>query len=125
MAGETYLLLDRSLQSLVNQLAQPLAGNVQLDWPVHKISYGQDGATLHGPHGKRKRCRKVLVTASLAVLQAGIIAFEPPLPQAKAGALSRLRMTNAIKVITTCSSLSRQEGCCIPEQRRLASMLTA
>lgn len=92
------MLLDRSLQALVDHLAEPLQARIHLNWPVHKISHGPDGVVVHGPHGRRKRCKKVLVTASLAVLQSDIIAFQPRLPAAKRGALSRLRMSNAIKV---------------------------
>lgn len=98
-SGDTYLLLDRSLQELVQHLARPLQHHIEMSWPVHKIQYGREGAVLHGPHGRRKSCRQVLVTASLAVLQRGDITFEPPLPEAKQQALSRLKMTNAIKVI--------------------------
>lgn len=97
--GDTYLLLDRSLQELVQHLARPLQHHIEMSWPVHKIEYGREGAVLHGPHGRRKSCRQVLVTASLAVLQRGDITFEPPLPEAKQQALSRLKMTNAIKVM--------------------------
>ena len=97
-AGDTYLLLDRSLQALIDHMARPLKHCIQTSWPVHSINYSQDGATLHGPNGRRKDCRKVLVTASLAVLQRGGIAFQPQMPQAKRAALGRLKMSNAIKV---------------------------
>lgn len=97
-AGDAYLMLDRSLHSLVDFLAKPLAGRIHTNWPVHRIAHDREGAVVFGPHGQRLSCRHVLVTASLAVLQSGMITFEPPLPQAKQGALARLRMSNAIKV---------------------------
>ena len=73
-----------------------------MDWPVGKITHRHDGAIVHGPHGQRKRFRHVLVTASLAVLQSGMITFEPPLPDAKQGAIDRLKMSNAVKVWPPC-----------------------
>jgi Flavin containing amine oxidoreductase len=81
---------------MVQRLATGLT--IRTDWPVSRLCYDAHSAVLTGPDGARLRARKVVVTASLAVLQAGRIAFVPPLPEAKAGALRRLRMGNAAKV---------------------------
>ena len=48
------------------------------------------GAMLH--------CRHVIVTVPLLMLQRGCISFQPPLPPAKIGAISRIKMSNAVKV---------------------------
>lgn len=97
-AGDTYLLLDRSLRHVVQHLARGLgARRLRTNWPVHHIEHGTHGALLHGPGGQRVHCRAVVVTVPLAQLQAGALAFSPPLPAAKRGALARLKMSNAVK----------------------------
>ena len=98
-AGDTYLLLDRSLRHVVQHLARGLGrGRLRLNWPVRRIEHGVGGALLHGPAGQQLRCRAVVVTVPLAQLQAGAIAFSPPLPPAKRGAVARLKMSSAVKV---------------------------
>ena len=47
---------------------------------------------------RQVRCRHVVVTCPLAVLQRGDVAFRPPLPAPKLAALDRVKMSNAIKV---------------------------
>ncbi|KAK9823039.1 hypothetical protein WJX81_001999 [Elliptochloris bilobata] len=98
-SGETYLLLDRSLRHIVEHLARGLDHRLRLNWPVRRIEHGAGGALLHGRAGQQLRCRAAVVTVPLAQLQAGTIAFAPALPAAKAGALARLNMSNAVKVV--------------------------
>ena len=98
-AGDTYLLLDRSLRHVVQHLARGLgAGRLRTNWPVRRVEHGFNGALLHGPGGQRVHCRAVVVTVPLAQLQAGALVFSPTLPAAKRGALARLKMSNAVKV---------------------------
>lgn len=96
-SGETYLIMAQPMSAVVDKLRQGLA--IHTRWPVSNISYDQGGAVLTGPDGARLGARKVVVTASLAVLQSGRLAFSPPLPADKQGALRRLRMGNAAKII--------------------------
>lgn len=88
--------MSQPMSAVVDKLRQGLA--IRTRWPVSSISYDQGGAVLTGPDGARLGARKVVVTASLAVLQSGRLAFSPPLPADKQGALRRLRMGNAAKV---------------------------
>lgn len=78
-AGESYLLLDRSLRHLVAHLAAPLAERLRTSWPVSLVDWrpaegrsGSDGggnggggrATLHGPAGQTlscDRCARVIL----------------------------------------------------------------
>ena len=61
-AGESYLLLDRSLRGLVAHLAAPLAGHTRCGWPVSMVNWqpcrggGSGGAVLHGPRGQLLQC---------------------------------------------------------------------
>lgn len=48
------------------------------------------GASLH--------CRHVIVTVPLLMLQRDCISFQPALPPAKLAAISRIKMSNAVKV---------------------------
>ena len=88
--------MSQPMSAVVDKLRQGLA--IRTRWPVSNITYSQGGAVLTGPDGAKLGARKVIVTASLAVLQSGRLGFSPALPADKQGALSRLRMGNAAKV---------------------------
>jgi len=96
------------MSAVVDKLRLGLA--IRTNWPVTAIHYNEGGATLTGPGGARLGARKVIVTASLAVLQSGRLGFEPPLPHDKQGALSRLRMGNAAKVSLTLEGRTGRAG---------------
>eukprot|EP00891_Asterochloris_glomerata_P008389 jgi/Astpho2/8389/e_gw1.00122.39.1_t len=98
-SGDTYLVLDRSLRDVAAHLAASVQSNIRLRWPVTFIRRDAGGVTLQGPPGRQVRCRHVVVTCPLAVLQRGDVAFRPPLPAPKLAALDRVKMSNAIKVI--------------------------
>ncbi len=52
------------------------------------------------------RCKHVLVTVPITVLQREDITFAPPLPQLKQQAIQRVKMSNAIKVTMQQTALS-------------------
>jgi monoamine oxidase len=70
---------------------------VNLDCPVKSIDWG-GGEVMVGTAKGMIFCRAVLVTVSVAVLQAERIKFFPLLPDWKLDALGRLRMGHAEKV---------------------------
>eukprot|EP00878_Enallax_costatus_P027136 GHUV01029188.1.p1 GENE.GHUV01029188.1~~GHUV01029188.1.p1 ORF type:complete len:433 (+),score=137.10 GHUV01029188.1:367-1665(+) len=96
-SGETYLILDKSMSHLVNNLRAGL--DIRTSFPIKSITYDNTGAILTGPNGAKLGCRKVIITAPLAVLQQERIAFRPALPAAKTAAVKRIRMGNAAKII--------------------------
>ncbi len=53
--------------------------------------------SLHA--GSVVECRHVIVTVPILMLQQERIRFSPPLPADKTGAISRVKMSNAMKVI--------------------------
>lgn len=95
-SGETYLILDKSMSHLVDNLKADL--EIRTSFPVTSISYNKTGAILRGPAGATLACRKVIITVPLAVLQRGKIQFNPALPADKTAAIERIRMGNAAKV---------------------------
>ncbi|KAJ9516342.1 hypothetical protein QJQ45_001045 [Haematococcus lacustris] len=107
--GESYLQMDRSMGEVAKALAQGVC--VRTSCPVNLISYspqGTDGnssssVTLHCADNRRIRCRAVIITASLRILQDGVLQFSPPLPERKQQAISRIRMGNVVKIILTFS----------------------
>lgn len=105
-AGETYLVLDRSLGEVVRHMARPLATNIRVNWPVYRVQYSASGATLTGPSGQKLRCRHLVLTVPLLILQRNYITFQPPLPPQKLGAISRVKMSNAVKVSSCLPLLS-------------------
>lgn len=107
-AGESYLILDRSLSHLADHLAKPLGTSLRCDWPVKRLMWGcskgrttaeKAAVTLEGPSGQTITCDRVLITVPLLSLQSGGIIFEPPLPPRKAEAIQRLRMGAAVKLL--------------------------
>ena len=167
-AGDTYLVLDRSLQALVQHLSRTLEKNTLLQWPVSRIEHSAAGARLYGPSGEHSsflffgavllyrrgfqwkegctsyislhypsyqsiklfdskkqfrlpagnvvECRHVILTVPILMLQRERILFSPPLPAAKRAAISRVKMSNAMKVgllaAVCCQCLSRKIGEC-------------
>ena len=101
--GEKYLLLDRSLNEVVDKLAEDL--DVVTDWQVRRVDCipsahpGAWRCEVTNQRGDRLRCRTLIVTAPLAVLQRGDIRFDPPLPADKRGAMSRVKMGAVMKVV--------------------------
>lgn len=62
---------------------------------------------------RRIRCRHVVVTVPITVLQREDITFSPPLPQLKQQAIQRVKMSNAIKVLCTVAGVaSTVQSCC-------------
>jgi len=66
--------------------------NVTLRAVVTEVSYRRDSAVVRTADGSEHAADYVLVTVPLGVLQAGDIAFSPPLPSDKISAMSRLAM---------------------------------
>ena len=100
-AGESYLLLDRSLQALIQHIARPVLNQIRLSWPVSGVSQPLQAdapVLVHGPRGEQLACRRLIVAVPLPVLQRRQLTFSPPLPQRKQEAIARLRMGNAVKV---------------------------
>lgn len=91
-------MLDRSLSGLVEHIGRSTNAKTLLDWPVTRIEYSRSGAVLTSHSGRKLRCRHVIITVPIAVLQREDILFRPPLPQYKRAAIQRVKMSNAIKV---------------------------
>lgn len=71
-----------------------LIGNgldVRLECVVTRVAYGDDGVTIESSQGDFEADYAV-VTLPLGVLKSGNVAFEPPLPDEKMGAINRLHM---------------------------------
>ena len=69
----------------------------QLNTPIRKITVTGDHVIAESATGKRT-ARQVILTASIGVLQAELINFEPQLPARALAALDRLAMGNLTKV---------------------------
>ncbi len=94
--GDTDHLPDGGYASFVGALADGV--DVVLDQPVRSIvdeGYGVRVVTDAGEH----RGGAVIVTASVGVLQSGVIGFEPALPPTHSDALARLDMGSLEKVV--------------------------
>lgn len=91
--GETYsggadLLLREGAGALIRAIAGDMP--VRLDTPVRRIERQPGQVTVVTASGERIRADGCVVTVPLGVLQAGAVRFDPPLPRAARGAISRL-----------------------------------
>lgn len=73
--------------------------DTRLNTPVAAVRWAADGAAVETAAGESWHARHVVVTLPLAVLQAGVVAFEPPLPAPQQAALAALAMPPAMKLI--------------------------
>ena len=125
--GPLYLIsTGRSLADAPRRMAEGLRERVHCGWPVRRVQYGEGrggggagGCVVHGPGGESVRCGAVVVTVPVSVLRDGDIAFEPPLPPAKALAARRIQMGTASKVVLVFSEPFWPEDffdvCCMHE----------
>jgi hypothetical protein len=88
--GEGDSVFWHGYQTLAEKLAQGL--KVRLNCPVTKVTYGGTGApAVRIATGQGEvTADAALVTLPLGVLKSGTVAFDPPLPAAKAAAIDRL-----------------------------------
>ena len=125
--GPLYLIsTGRSLADAPRRMAAGLQEQVHCGWPVRRVEYGAGGGgggaggcVVHGPGGESVRCGAVVITVPVSVLRDGDIAFEPPLPPAKALAARRIQMGTASKVVLVFSEAFWPEDffdvCCMNE----------
>lgn len=100
--GETYdggddLLLEQGAGALVRALAAGTA--VRRGVAVRRVAHDGRGVTVTTAGGERLRAEGCVVTVPLGVLQAGGVAFDPPLRPAAQRAVDRLGMGLLDKVL--------------------------
>ncbi len=83
---------DRVLATIAEGL------DIQLNTPVSVVRWGPDGVEVE-TSGGIYNARAVVVTLPLAVLKAGVVRFDPVLPQAKREAIDALMMLPAMKLL--------------------------
>ena len=64
-AGDTYLVLDRSLRDVAAHLAASVQSGIRVRWPVTSVRRDAGGVTLQGPAG---RCASVYPLVRQSVL---------------------------------------------------------
>lgn len=94
--GDTNFRVCAGYATLFEQAASALG--VRLGTPVTAVEWGARGATVHSRAGEFP-CRHVVVTLPLGVLQAGVVTFDPPLPDRKREAVERLGVGHVDKVV--------------------------
>ncbi|KAM4689513.1 lysine-specific histone demethylase 2 isoform 1-T2 [Discoglossus pictus] len=86
-AGDHTMLMD-GYSVITEKLAEGL--DIHLQTPVRSVDYTGPEVQLTAADGKTFTAQKVLVTAPLALLQKGVIQFNPPLPEKKVKAINSL-----------------------------------
>jgi monoamine oxidase len=90
---------DRWIVGGYRQILDDLAGGleIRLEWPVERIAIDRESAAVSGPRGSLA-AGAVVVTVPAAVLGAGGVAFDPPLPEPHRRALAMLTTGRVEKV---------------------------
>lgn len=83
-------LLSDGYGALVSEAAAGL--DIRTGWPVTSVTQDAAGVTVTAADGQTLTGAVAIVTVSLGVLQAGAIAFDPPLPEEKTAAIAALGM---------------------------------
>jgi monoamine oxidase len=96
-AGWDNFRLPGGYDALPTAMAE--GSRIRLNAPVTGVAWASAGAVVTLASGESLPAGAVIVTASLAVLQRGLIAFDPVLPRRKREAIARLRMGPASKLI--------------------------
>jgi monoamine oxidase len=94
--GEANFRIGAGYAALLERAAAPL--DVRLGTPVTRVEWSAGGATVHAGSASLA-CRHVVVTLPLGVLQAGGVAFDPPLPDAQRAAIAGLGAGPVDKVV--------------------------
>ncbi len=90
----------RIVQGYDHVLATISAGlDIHTASPVTLINWSPEGVMVQVANGTQWHARAAVVTLPLAVLQAGVIEFDPPLPSEKRQAINGLAMRPALKVL--------------------------
>lgn len=84
---------------LVTRLAEGL--DIRLETVVSAVHWSDAGVHIDTAHGGDFRAASAVLTVPVGVLQSGALAVSPPLPDAQASALGRLRMNAFEKVFLT------------------------
>ncbi|MCO4774159.1 MAG: FAD-dependent oxidoreductase [Deltaproteobacteria bacterium] len=84
---------------LVDSLADLLT--IRLNTPIVGVTTGEGSVLVETSGGELIEGSHVIVTVPVGVLEAGVIAFDPPLPAAKQEAIDRSEMANLEKVVFT------------------------
>ncbi|KAL2608486.1 hypothetical protein R1flu_027059 [Riccia fluitans] len=96
--GDTYIILDRPLSSVVNYISRNL--HVLVNWAVKQVEQLRNGdLRLHSHDGRTLRAQYVILTVPVTILQQKLISFLPPLPESKIRAAEAIGMSNVMKVV--------------------------
>ncbi len=87
------------LSTLTELYFEPVLDRVVTDTPVVQVSWGDEHPAAIDAHGVRHEASAVLVTVSVAVLQAELIDFEPGLPDDKVQAYTTIGMDPSMKIL--------------------------
>ncbi len=85
------VILPKGYDGILTPLVEGL--DIRLNTPVSRVFYGDEGVLVEGEHADYAVC-----TASLGVLKAGNILFDPPLPDAMRNAIEGIGFGTVTKI---------------------------
>jgi monoamine oxidase len=96
--GIELTLRNNPMQNALLNVFSRVVPHIRFNTPVQQVNYSGETIELVHANGT-ETVNKLIVTAPLAVLKAGDIAFSPALPASKLNAMSRLGMSAAMRII--------------------------
>jgi monoamine oxidase len=96
---ETLILKEDNCLQILEESFQEVLPLIQYQKPVKKIDYSGEKIQLISENNEIFEADKVILTVSVGVLQANLIEFDPPLPEAKQTAIAKIGMDAGMKVI--------------------------
>jgi len=94
-----YHVFPRGFSQITDGLAKDL--DIRLSTPVKNIDYSGSRVIVTTSGNQVFEGKQVIVTASIGVLKANVIKFDPPLPQNKMQSINRLDMAISDKIFLT------------------------
>jgi monoamine oxidase len=96
---DTLILKEDSCLQILEESFKEVLPLIQYQKPVQKIDYSGEKVQLITENNEIFEADKVILTVSIGVLQANLIAFAPPLPETKQAAIAKIGMDAGMKVI--------------------------
>lgn len=95
---EDFTVAGRSFLSVLEEKCKDVLPKVRINTPISQIDYRSERIVLTDAQSQRYQADKLIITAPLAILQAGDIQFLPPLPDSKINAFKKIGMDAGLKI---------------------------
>lgn len=97
--NDNFLLSGRSILSVFEEKCAAILSKIKLNTPVTSIDHSGATVTVNDKNGGTYTADKVILTVPITILKSNDIKFNPPLPEEKTAAFSKIGMGAGMKII--------------------------